>query len=431
MRYSLRDLAALTQTALGRQQLRNGIRFRAWPLYQRLARRHRRRLAPGTRFVAVVGSFGKTTTTRATLAALGRDPETNDARNAWSAIARVVLATRPEDRHAVVEVGIDGPGQMDVYARMLAPDVTIVTTIGSEHGRSLGSLDNTRNEKAAMVRRLSAAGTAILNADDPRVLWMRSQTDARVVTYGFSAGSDVRGSDPRLVWPHGLRLTVETGGRRRTIQSRLVGEKMGYPLLAALAAAHAEGRDLEDAAADLEQLRPTAGRLEIGALPNGAWLLRDEFKSSYETVHSALDALETISAQRKTIVLGEVSEPPGSQGPIYREIGTRVARIATRAIFVGRNFRRYATGARAAGMPRTAMVDAGASWEAAVEAVRRDLEPGEVILVKGRDTQRLDRVSLALAGQHSGCMIKTCAAKIRCAPCPMFASGWGKRRVVL
>ena len=67
--------------------------------------------------------------------------------NAWTSVAMAVLRIRPSQRHAVIEVGIGGRGQMEQYARLLRPDLTVVTSIGSEHHGSLGSLEVTRAEK--------------------------------------------------------------------------------------------------------------------------------------------------------------------------------------------------------------------------------------------------------------------------------------------
>jgi hypothetical protein len=98
---------------------------------------------------------------------------------------------------------------------------------------------------------------------------------------------------------------------------------------------------------------------------------------------------------------------------------------------LGGTFQRYAAGATAAGMPRNRMVNAGRDVLAAAAAVRAMLAPGDVVLVKGRDTQRLGRVSLALGGRQVGCTIPECSLKnTGCDDCPMLARGWQGRRPV-
>jgi UDP-N-acetylmuramoyl-tripeptide--D-alanyl-D-alanine ligase len=396
----------------------------------RLAILYRRTIVHEVCIVTVVGSYGKSTTERAVVAALGnliRNPAVLEGLggNHRAGVANLILRLRPDHGCVVVEVGIDAKQQMAPMARTLRPDIAVVTSIGSEHNRSLGTLETTRDEKANMVRALSPSGLAVLNGDDPNVLWMKGQTRANVITYGTGDANDIRASDIRLDWPHGMRFRVHARGETRELRTRLIGRHMVYPVLAAITVALAKGCSLDECAPRLEALEPKPGRLHLQPLDNGAVLVCDYYKSSYETVAAALDALAEIPAKRRFVVLGEISEPPGSQGPIYRAFGERVAQIASRAIFVGHNFQRYKAGATRAGMPASALTDVGDNVLDAVELLRHDLGPGDVVLIKGRDTQRLDRIALALAGHNVRCTIPFCGLKhTRCDRCPMLETGW-------
>jgi UDP-N-acetylmuramoyl-tripeptide--D-alanyl-D-alanine ligase len=174
---------------------------------------------------------------------------------------------------------------------------------------------------------------------------------------------------------------------------------------------------------------PAVARLQTVGLPGGFYLLRDEHKSSVETIDAALDLLAQIPA-RRLVVFGDISEPPGSQGPIYRRLGGRIASMASYAIFVGEHFRQYARGARRAGLPASALFNAGKNLDKAVDALRQQLQPGDVVLIKGRNTQRMERISLALMGQTVNCKIKFCNAMgTRCYRCPMLKRGWKANEV--
>ena len=407
---------------MGRRHLWIGARNWAWPQLRILAGLYRRTLARRVRIVAVVGSYGKTTTSAAASLVLGLAPVALG--NSYAGLALRLLRLRPWQRHAVFEVAIDGPGQMEAYGPMLRPDLTVVTTIGSEHHRSLGTLDVTQAEKGRMVEALGPKGIAVLNQDDPRVAAMAGLCVGRVITYGLSDEADVRATEVAIDWPHGTRLLLHVAGRTMPVRLRLLGRVMVYPFLAAVAVAHAEGVPLERAVAALEAMPPRRGRLQLEPLPNGAWLVRDDFKSSVETIDAALDVLAELPG-RRIVVIGSVSEPPGSQGPIYRRLGERLAEMATQVIVVSSEFQRYAAGARAGGLPRSALVDARHDVRAAWEAVRADLQPGDVVLVKGRDTERLDRVGLALQGRDVRCVIDFCDLRgIRCEDCPKLETGW-------
>lgn len=432
MKYSPRQLIGLLRTPLGRQQIAAGFRYRAWPAYAAAARVHRARLPATTRVVAVVGTFGKTTTSRAVRAALGLDPAAHVSANCWEHVARRVLAVRRDDANAVIEVGIAKPGEMAQYARVVRPDVTVVTSIGSEHRRSLRTPEGTRDEKAHMVRALAPDGLAVLNGDDPNVAWMRGETRARVVTFGLDPSNDVVGSDLRLDWPHGMELTVAARGASARVRAPLFGEKMAYPLLAAAAVGLEAGRTLDDVAHHLAHVTPAPGRLQPFALPDDVWVLRDEHKSGYETFHAALDAFAAIEARRRIAVVGDIGEPPRPQGPAYRALGARLGGIAARIVVVGSMHRRIVGGARDAGMPGEHVIDAGRAVHDAIALLRGMLRPGDVVLLKGRDTQHLERIWLALAGRTVGCRRVHCDMRGRCDRCPMLERGWpDDRRVAL
>lgn len=410
----------------------HGIYYRLWPLLSVLAGLYRKKVVAGTRIVCVVGSFGKTTAARAVTTALQRPIHRKLSLNCWSYVAGAIFRIRPKDQHAVIEVGISDTGQMAQYASMVRPDIVVVTSIGSEHHRSLGSLEVTCAEKAEMVRALPKSGLAVLNGDDPNVRGMAQLTEARVVTYGFEESNDVRASEVRLVWPGGTRFVLHVNGEAQTVSSALVGQYMVYPVLAAIAVASAEGFSLEHTLRALQSMRPTPGRLEPVRLPGGAILLRDDHKSSLETVHAALDVLAGIQAGRRGVVMGEVSEPPGSQGPIYRELGRRIATMADYAVFVGVNFQRYAAGTTESGLPRSALFNARESVLEAAEYLRKELKAGDAVLVKGRDTQRLERIALALEGRTVRCDISFCDTRVvACEECPMLERGWNGMRVVI
>jgi len=351
--------------------------------------------------------------------------------NCWSYVSAAIFRIHPGDRHAVIEVGISDTGQMEQYAGMIRPDIAVVTSIGSEHNRSLGSLEVTRAEKVEMVTVLAKSGLAVLNGDDPNVRWMAKLTKARVITYGFDESNDVRASEVSLVWPAGIRFSLHMNGETRIVSSALIGHYMVYPILAAIAVASFEGFSLDETLSSLESIPATSGRLEPVRLPDGIVLLRDDHKSSLETIHVALDVLSGIQTARRGVVMGEVSEPPGSNGPVYRELGRRITAVADYAVFVGsRRFQRYIAGK--CNLPTSALFNTGTSVLKAAECLRKELKPGDSVLIKGRDNQRLERIALVLQGRKVRCDIDVCDTRVvDCEQCPMLERGWEGLRVVI
>ena len=394
---------------------------RGWLLLNRIAGLHRQSFARRARVVAVVGSFGKTTTSVAIGAALNV-PVLWKVLHTKFRIAPAVLSIRPWQRHAVVEIGIGAKGDISRNARIVGPDIVVFTCIGSEHNRSFGSLDEIRDAKARVLEGLRPGGLVVLNGDDERLRAIAGNTSARVITYGFG-NHNVRATSAEALWPEGMRIELSAGVESAALTVKLHGRVMVYPVLAAIAVAMAEGLTLRQAAQRLETVSPLPGRLQQVSLTNGVTLIRDEFKSSIETIDAALDFLAAIPG-RKIIALGEISEPPASQGALYRRLGERLGQIGSRVVIVGQKkaFQSYQRGAKFSGA-RTAFIHAQTVHQA-IAAVAEDLRAGDVVLVKGRDTQRLDRIALALQGVKVGCQLNFCQKlSTRCEGCGRLAKG--------
>ena len=426
MRYGLRDLPAILRSPFRRSIFGKGMWTAAWPLLRPLASLYRRTWLKRVRIAGVTGSFGKTTTCRALGAALGAPVDSWRESNHKSGIARRLLGIEREASHAVLEMGIDGAGQMRGFASMVRPQIGVVSGIGTEHRRSLGSTETTQREKGELLRALPTHGTAILNADLPLVMEMVPMTRARVILCGERQDAEVQLLEWKLNWPQGNWMRVDVGGQEVELQTQLAGWQMLFPILAGLAAAWTEGLVMEEAKTRLEALPPTPGRMEPLALGDGVTILNDAFKSSYETFATALEQAAAIPAKRRLLVVADISEPPGTQTQANLDLGECFAKVEDAYILhVGRDYRRLRSGAIRAGFPRDRIDHLGKAILPAIEAIRKRVEPGDLILVKGRDVQRMERVVLALQGRKVGCALQYCDLRPhRCDACPMLAGGW-------
>jgi UDP-N-acetylmuramoyl-tripeptide--D-alanyl-D-alanine ligase len=306
---------------------------------------------------------------------------------------------------------------------MIQPDIVVVTSIGSEHHRSFKTLAATCHEKAVIIRGLPATGVAVLNGDDPNVLPMKNQTKAKVITYGFDPQNDVTVQEMRWDWPRGMRLHLRGMGQEGTLHTRLIGRPMAYALLAASAVGLQEGFSLAQIDSALKTLTPTVGRLETVKLESGAHLIRDDFKGTMETIEAALDVLAEIPAATRLLILGKVEERQGSRGSTYRHVGALAGKVADRIIFVGTKSQAQAlrSGAARAGLDREKIIVVSQAIPDALEVLPTPLNSDSVTLIKGRGSQRLDRIALALMGKEVQCNIKECTAKItRCHHCNLL-----------
>jgi len=397
--------------------------YLAWPVLAPLAKIRRWQIRDSTSLVAVVGSFGKTTTTRAVGVAL--NCSTVSGRNSWSYLALGILQLERNQKFAALEAAIARRGQMRRYARLIKPDITVVTSVGSEHLLSMKSLEGIRREKSEMVAAVEFGGVVILNGDDPNVLWMKNRAVAEVVTYGFGEQNSVRASDCRINWPSGTQFRVHTATGIWEVQLGLIGNTMVYPALAAIAVGMSKGIQMETILTRLKELKPAPGRLEPMRLSSGAWALRDDHKSGIETIHAAVSTLRQIEAPRRIAVLGDITEEIGSVRPVYRELGAELGEVVDLLMLTGRYARSIGVGARMAGMPSESVIDCHKDIFKASEILGAYLQEGDVVLLKGRFEQRLRRVALMLAGETVNCRLKTCTVKgLHCESCAARVKGW-------
>ena len=301
---------------------------------------HRRRLRRVT-FVGVTGSAGKTTTKELVAAALGselRGRKTPGGGNGAAVAAKTVLRTTNRDRFCVVEVAAGPQADLPRVARLVRPQVAVVTNIGADHRKMYRTLDAVAAEKRLLVDAAGERGTAVLNADDPLVAAMAVGFAGRVVTFGCSDGAVLRARDVRCAWPEPLSFTLVCRGRSLRVATRLHGRHWLSSVLAALGVAIAMDVSLERAAEALAAVAPIPGRMDPISRA-GVTFVCDDIKAPLWAMDCAFDFLAEAHAARKIAVLGTISDYSRSSTSVYPSVARRALAVAGAVVFVGPNAR--------------------------------------------------------------------------------------------
>ena len=377
-----------------------------------------RRLMRRTRFIAITGSVGKTTTTAALETILSSRFPVNasrDGMNGRADLAAAILRTRLRHRFAVVEVGTKLPGALKRAAWELDPDIVVVLTVARTHTDRFPTLEHTAAEKAQLLARMGRRGLAVLNGDDPRVLAMALRCRVRVLTFGSSPHHDLWAGEASSVWPDRLSFRVHWAAQSRWVQTRLVGEHWLTPALAALAAAVGCGLDIEAAASALETLEPCQARLQPVSLPSGATLLRDDFNPTIASFPAALRVLRQARARRRLLMLSDVTDTGLDEPSKFREIGAAAAGSADVAVFFGTASRALAAAAVEAGMGPESVHAFADPW-AVTEFLRTQSREGDLGLFRCGMTDHAERVHLSLLGRVD-CLTQECGRLHVCDSC--------------
>ncbi len=310
-------------------------------------------------------------------------------------ISMLVFPFRGYPALLVLELGVDHPGDMAYLLTLVAPKVGVLTAVSAAHTEFLGTIDDVFREKALLVERLPQDGLALLNTDDERCMSLRSRLSASVRSFGFNDRADVQGRMEEVdVAAPALRSTLTYQGTVVPIAIQgVLGEHQVYGLLAAAAVGLSFGMNLVEIARALERYQPLPGRMRVLPGIKHTLLIDDTYNAQPQATHAALDAVSPwIGKQRVFVCLGDMAELGQYADAAHEEVGKHVARLnPTLLVTAGALGKSIARAAQTAGFPE----DRCASFDTAAEAgkfLQERLAPGDVVLVKGAQMMRMEKV---------------------------------------
>jgi len=368
---------------------------------QELAAWWRHRFA--VRVVGITGSTGKTLAKEVTADVLARSLSVlrNEGNlNSETGLPITLLRLEPSHQVAVLEMGMYTVGEISRLVEISRPEVGVVLAVHPTHIERAGSLQRIAQAKAELPRGLPQDGLAVLNADDPRVAAMATQTSAAVRSFGLSEAADVRAVDVASDGLRGVTFTLRAPWGELRVRSASPGRHLVPHALAAAAVAERFAVPLVDVAAALEAGSYAPHRMAIEEMPGGTILVDDTYNASPVSVAAALEFLaETpVGRGRRLAVLGDMLELGPDERVLHEQIGTQSAAVLDGLVAVGDRGRWIADAARAAGLQRVATAP---DADQALSVVEQALSPGarDLLLVKASRGIALDRLVAALLGK--------------------------------
>jgi UDP-N-acetylmuramoyl-tripeptide--D-alanyl-D-alanine ligase len=351
--------------------------------------------------IGITGSNGKTTVKEMTAAILraqaradGYDPElavlaTLGNLNNDIGVPLMLLGLHITNRAAVIEMGMNHPGEIAYLTQLARPTVALVNNAQRAHLEGVGSVAEVAREKGAIYAGLDEGGVAIVNADDAFCdYWRNLNSGRRVVSFGLAPGADVSAEVTRSGSGSALRVRTHQGSVDVALPAP--GMHNVCNALAATAAATAVGTSLAAVAAGLSAYAGVKGRLQLRHIAGGATLIDDSYNANPDSMRAAIDVL-TATPGRTILVLGDMGELGERAGQLHDEIGgyaksqgvdllLALGELAELAV------RNFGSGGRHFG-----------SVDTLVAALRAELDGSTTVLVKGSRFMRMERVVEALA----------------------------------
>lgn len=349
------------------------------------------------KIVGITGSSGKTTT-RGIAAALfsgaGRVCGTHGNRNNEIGLPLSILSMAPDCEFGLFELGTNHPGEIALLAATLAPDIGVITTLGSAHIENFGSTEAIADEKGALLKALAGSGFAVLSKEMPHFTRMQRACNGRVVTLSLSdKDADFYGEILDVMCGRVI-VTEKESGAALELCSGLPGRYNIYNLLLAFAAARSAGVAAESAKASLGNIEIPGMRWQRVKTEGGIHFINDAYNANPESVRAVLEVFQRMdSAGRKVVVLGDMLELGAHAESGHRGVGAAAAAIGPDLLcLIGPLARQFAADeALATGFSCEKIL----CFEDAVTAGRKlkeRLHSDDLVLLKGSRGMRLEEV---------------------------------------
>lgn len=346
--------------------------------------------------VAITGSCGKTTC-RALVASILQQhghPFLASRKSFNNAIGVPLTLCKLDVQHefAVLELGANHAGEIAALSYLTQPQVAVLLNAAPVHLEGFGDLQGVACAKAEIFQGLAADGFAVLNADDPFYkFWSRQVGSRKIISFAREQSADVFATEVHLDQQLYVHFNLHAMSQVAEIRLQFLGEHNVYNALAATAAALALGIPFADIVAGLQQATPEVRRLRSHQLASGVTVIDDTYNANPQAMAAAIDLIAQ-SPRRVLLVVGDMAELGSHAAKYHRQVGEQARAHGVRRLYaVGEHAHEVLEG-----------FGEGArhfkNKAALIAALQAEVQPDDVILVKGSRAAHLETVVDALLG---------------------------------
>ena len=353
-----------------------------------------RRKAANIPVIAITGSTGKTTT-REMITCISRRVHntlsTAGNLNNEIGLPLTLFNLSAVHRLAVLELGMNHPGEIRRLSAICEPDIGVITNIGPAHLEGLRDVESVAMAKGELLENIRPDGAAVLNADDDYGRKLAKTARVRTILFGRSEDADIRAE--RITRKNDkVSFTLVLPDGRVETNLNVYGEFMVQNALAAAAAAHLSGIGAEDIKSGLENFHPVEGRMLIYETPGGIYIIDDTYNANPMSMEAAIGSLSGLSGKKRGILVAGDMLELGDASKYYHERIGRIAGAAgiDRLYLTGSFAAQVAGGARDAGM-RGGDIFVGSKTDI-VRNLSGWLERGDWVLVKGSRSTGMEEI---------------------------------------
>ncbi|MFP4353921.1 MAG: UDP-N-acetylmuramoyl-tripeptide--D-alanyl-D-alanine ligase [Phycisphaerae bacterium] len=356
---------------------------------------HQRKSISGS-VVGVTGSNGKTTVKCMIdhiLKTRYRGLASPKSFNNEIGVPLTLLDTDGGEDYVICELGTNAPGEIANLARISEPDIAVITMVAPVHLEKLKSIERIAAEKASILGGLRSRGLGIVNADHELLDRSVRAYDRRLVRFGESSSAELRLSGYQTTGA-GCRFELNS---RLWVEMPIPGKHNAINALAAIGVAQRFGFGQEESARALADFAGVTMRLQ--ALPSGGvQVFNDAYNANPSSMLAAADVLVDSPAERRIFIAGDMLELGQSSPQLHEQLGADLAGKGFDLIVgIGELGSLVARAAAGAGAEAQDFAD----LDAAIAELPGQIQPGDVVLVKGSRAMRMEQLAEAI-NRHFG-----------------------------
>ena len=305
------------------------------------------------------------------------------------------MARMPQDtKYGIFEMGMNHAGELSELSKLLRPDVALITNVAGAHLAHFDNVEAIADAKAEIIDGLRNNGTLVLNADNPYTAQILKKADGKkVVTFGHSNDCDITIVTSQT-HEHGSNTRLRINAQQIDVTLLVPGEHWIANGAACMAVAYAAGLDLRKAAMALRGVRAEVGRGATDALVidgKSITLIDESYNANPASMEAAINVL-SVKPGRRIAVLGDMFELGKDEIDMHAALSKPLEEAGVARVIVTGECMRALKGA----LPRAMRGAWVRDWEAALEALKQELEDGDVVLVKGSNGVGLGKLVAAL-----------------------------------
>jgi len=329
----------------------------------------------------------------------------------WMAWGGLIFREISYPKILVLEMGVDRLGDMKYLHTIVRPEIGVITAIAPAHLEFFGSIENIVREKQLLITSLPSSGWAVLNADDDLVWGMKDHVKVKIISFGFSERADVRVMEYELDQQiednttkiNGIRMKIQYHGSVVPIfLPKIISRSQVYAVLAAISVGIVFDLNLIEISESCGKCEAVKGRMNLVAGINQSLIIDDTYNASPTATEAALSNLleiEKASQARRIVVLGDMLELGRNSVEYHQNVGeSEFINDIDLLITIGELAKDIAEGAKKdkENLKKTLSFE---QQSEAIEFLKNNIKKGDIILVKGSQGARMEKVVQAIMAE--------------------------------